>query len=122
MFDLLLLNLRSQGLKVGLGEWLVFLEGLKKELVTDLDGLYRFGRAVLVHSETQYDTWDLAFTATFDGVQLPPVLSEQLTDWLAEAMERQGEMVEHDLHACAQEAEARRAARAAAQSTGSPST
>lgn len=97
MFDLLLLNLRSQGLKVGLGEWLVFLEGLKKELVTDLDGLYRFGRAVLVHSETQYDTWDLAFTATFDGVQLPPVLSEQLTDWLAEAMERQGEMVEHDL-------------------------
>lgn len=97
MFDLLLLNLRSQGLKVGLGEWLVFLDGLQQGLATDLDELYRFGRAVLVHTEAQYDTWDLAFTATFDGVQLEPELSEQLADWLQQAIEARGELVEHDL-------------------------
>ena len=68
MFDLLLLNLRSQGLKVGIGEWLTFLAGLEKGLAGNLDELYRYGRAVLTHTETQFDTWDLAFTATFDGV------------------------------------------------------
>ena len=35
MFDLLLVNLRSQGLKVGLGEWLTFLDGLNQGLVVD---------------------------------------------------------------------------------------
>ena len=86
MFDLLLLNLRAQGLKVGLSEWLAFLDGLRKGLAGDLDDLYRFGRAVLVHSETQFDQWDLAFQATFAGVQLDPEISEKLKRWIEEAL------------------------------------
>jgi hypothetical protein len=39
MFDLLLYNLRAQRLKVGVGEWLVFLEGLQRGLVVDMEGL-----------------------------------------------------------------------------------
>jgi uncharacterized protein with von Willebrand factor type A (vWA) domain len=81
----LLWNLRSQGLKVGVGEWLALLDGLEKGLAEDLDGLYYLARAVLVHKESDYDTFDVAFTATFKGVELPPRLHDALLDWLKEA-------------------------------------
>lgn len=86
MFDLLLLNLRAQAVAVGLSEWLAFLDGLQQGLVDDLDNLYRYGRAVLVHSETQFDQWDVAFQATFAGVQLEPEISSQLQRWIEDAL------------------------------------
>ncbi len=101
MFDLLLLNLRAQGVKVGLSEWMVFLEGLQKGLARTLDELYRYGRAVLVHSETQFDQWDVAFHATFAGVELPPEISAAMQRWLAEALAEgeipDGERVQVDM-------------------------
>ena len=97
MFDLLLFNLRSQSVKVGVGEWLVFLEGIRKGLVVDLEGLYHFGRSILVQSEAQFDAWDLAFDATFAGVELPPELSDALLSWLAEAEHAEGDRVDIDL-------------------------
>ena len=86
MFDLLLFNLRSQSVKVGVGEWLVFLKGIRQGLVVDLDGLYHFGRSILVQSEAQFDAWDIAFDATFAGVELPPmgVVAEMDTEQLHE--------------------------------------
>ena len=99
MFDLLLLNLRTRGLKVGLGEWLVFLEGLSKGLALDLDELYRFGRAVLVHKESQFDDWDLAFHATFEGVELEPELKAELLEWLRDAQQAVGEGVDPGMDA-----------------------
>lgn len=86
MFDLLLLNLRAQGIQVGLSEWMVFLDGLRKGLARTLEELYRYGRAVLVHTEAHYDQWDVAFHATFAGVELPPDLSEALQQWLRDAL------------------------------------
>ena len=97
MFDLLLFNLRSQSVKVGVGEWLVFLEGIRKGLVVDLEGLYHFGRSILVQSEAQFDAWDIAFDATFAGVELPPELSDALLSWLAEAEHAEGDRVDIDL-------------------------
>jgi uncharacterized protein with von Willebrand factor type A (vWA) domain len=97
MFDLLLLNLRTQGVQAGLGEWLAFLDGVRKGLVVDLDGLYDFGRAVLVHSEAHFDAWDLAFHATFAGVELEPDISDALLDWLAQAQGSEGEVVTVDM-------------------------
>lgn len=97
MFDLLLFNLRAQGVKVGLGEWLAFLEGLERGLVVDLQGLYGFGRAVLCQTEAQYDAWDLTFQATFSGVELPEDLSRKLVEWLAEATRPEGERVHIDM-------------------------
>lgn len=82
MFDLLLFNLRNQGLKIGLSEWMAFLDGLRQGLVVDLEGLYGFGRAVLCHSEAHFDAWDLSFQATFSGVELPPKFAEALAAWL----------------------------------------
>lgn len=97
MFQLLLFNLRAQGNKVGLGEWLAFLDGVERGLATDLDSLYHFGRAVLVHSESGYDPYDVAFQATFAGVELPPQVNQQLQDWLRDAREAMGERVATEL-------------------------
>lgn len=91
MFDLLLANLRAREVRVGLGEWMVFLEGLESGLVNNLDDLYSFGRAVLCKDQTQFDAWDLAYTATFEGVALEPELSEALLAWLEEAKASEGE-------------------------------
>ncbi|MED5373456.1 MAG: VWA containing CoxE family protein [Myxococcota bacterium] len=82
LFLPLLYNLRAQGLPVGTGEWLAFLEGLKANLARDLDGVYRLGRALLVHKEAHYDAYDIAFHATFAGVELKPELKEALESWL----------------------------------------
>jgi uncharacterized protein with von Willebrand factor type A (vWA) domain len=94
----LLYNLRVQGLGVGLGEWLALLDGLKAGLARDLDGLYELGRSLLVHSESHYDAYDLAFHATFAGVALEPALKEAMEAWLAdpEAFEQGRELGQHD--------------------------
>ncbi len=86
----LLYNLRAQGVGVGTGEWLAFLQGLERGLAHDVDGIYWLGRSVLVHDEKHYDAWDLAFTAAFDGVELPPDFSKALAEWLAEAKQGRG--------------------------------
>lgn len=78
----LLYNLRAQGLGVGLSEWLGFLEGLDQGLARSLDGVYRLGRSLLVHDEKHYDHFDLAFQATFAGVELEPKLKDELEKWL----------------------------------------
>ena len=94
MFDLLLFNLRVQRLQIGVGEWITFLQGIQQGLVVDLAGLYHFGRAILIQSETQFDAWDQAFEATFAGVQLDPEFSDQLLQWLADAKNAEGPEVE----------------------------
>lgn len=81
----LLFNLRNQGLKVGTGEWLALLRGLEQGLAEDLNGVYYLGRALLIHDESHYDAYDVAFTATFKGVELPIQLKDTLAQWLAEA-------------------------------------
>jgi len=97
MFDLLLLNLRRRDLKVGLGEWMAFLDGVGKGLAVDLDSLYRLGRAVLVHQESQFDDWDLAFTATFEGVEVDEKLSKALDEWLQDARNTAGDLTDIEL-------------------------
>ena len=92
----LLFNLRAQGLKVGAGEWLAFLRGLEAGLAENLDSLYFLARATLVHTEAHFDAYDVAFTATFDGVELPAPLKDELADWLAEAKESAAKVGHHD--------------------------
>lgn len=92
----LLYNLRNQGLKVGSGEWLAFLQGLDEGLAENLDQLYFLARAVLVHTEAHYDAFDVAFTATFEGVELPAPLKDELSKWLENARKAEGERVHHD--------------------------
>lgn len=86
----LLYNLRAQGLKVGIGEWIALLRGLSMGLATDLAGLYQLGRSLLVHSEAHFDAYDLAFSATFKGVELPEDLRDKLAEWLRQAIDAEG--------------------------------
>lgn len=86
MFDLLLLNLRRNGVMVGMGEWLTLLDAIGKGLAGTLPELYRLGRAILVHKESQFDAWDQAFQATFAGVELPEPLSAAMQQWLADSI------------------------------------
>ena len=91
----LLFNLRSQGLKIGAGEWLAFLRGVEGGLAGSLDELYLLARAVLIHTEAHYDVYDVAFTATFEGVELPALLKDELARWLEDAKKAMGEKVHH---------------------------
>ena len=50
-----------------------------------------------MHSEAQFDAWDLAFHATFAGVELEPEISDSLLAWLAEAQGTEGELVPVDM-------------------------
>ena len=85
--------LGSHGIQPGLTQWLGFLEALRKGLATSLDELYFIGRAVLCRSESDYDSFDLAFAQSFQGLEVPADLREKLEALLSEAAEReQGSM------------------------------
>ena len=81
--------LRSAGLKVGLGEWLAVVEALDKEQVQpSMADLYRVARALVCRDEGDYDRYDQAFAAYFEGTPLPPELDARLRDWLSAPIER----------------------------------
>jgi uncharacterized protein with von Willebrand factor type A (vWA) domain len=97
MFEELLANLRAQGVKVGVSEWLLFLGALKRGLAADARGLYELGRAVLIHSESDYDAYDLAYHATFAGIAIDPDLFKSLWEWLENPVAAKlGEMGVHN--------------------------
>ena len=87
MFTTFLLHLRDQGLPIGVGEWLSFLDALEAGLATTPQGLYRLGRAVLCRSEADFDRFDLAFAAAFRDADIPAGLREQLEAWLQDRID-----------------------------------
>lgn len=103
MFLELFEALRARGLPVSVGDWLGLLGALEQALITDLDELYRVGRALVCRSESDYDAWDLAFSDAFSGHVLPGDLRERLEAWLARRPERpDGPWLGHD-HASLEE-------------------
>ena len=81
--------LRAHGLKVSLKEWETLLRGLELGLHhSSLTGFYTLARAVLVHSEADFDRFDQCFLEYFKGVKhydkLPEELEKQLPEFLAE--------------------------------------
>ena len=63
-------NLRSGGVPVSLREYLSFLEGVKRGLVTyDIEAFYYLARTAMVKDERNIDTFDRAFSATFKGLE-----------------------------------------------------
>jgi uncharacterized protein with von Willebrand factor type A (vWA) domain len=82
MFGDFLFHLRAQGLHVGTGEWLGLLRAMEQGLIADVPSLYSLGRALLCRTETEFDGYDLAFAASFQGAALPSDLREKLEEWL----------------------------------------
>ena len=75
--------LRDRGIKVSIGEWMVLLDGMKKGLhESTLEGFYRLCRAVILKDESEYDSFDLAFSGYFDGLPMKEPLPKELTEVL----------------------------------------
>ena len=63
-------TLRSARVPVSLREYLAFLDGVSRGLVTyDIDGFYYLARAAMVKDERHMDRFDQAFAHTFGGLE-----------------------------------------------------
>jgi uncharacterized protein with von Willebrand factor type A (vWA) domain len=63
-------TLRQHRVPVSLREYLSFLEGVKRGIVTfDIDGFYYLARSAMVKDERHIDRFDQAFAATFKGLE-----------------------------------------------------
>ncbi len=87
-------NLRSAGVPVSLREYLAFLEGMQKGLVTyDVEGFYFLARTAMVKDERNLDRFDRAFATTFEGLETIPdsAVLESLdlpAEWLEKLAEK----------------------------------
>lgn len=87
-------TLRSAKIPVSLREYLAFLEGVSKGLVTyDLDGFYYLARTAMVKDERHLDRFDRAFAHAFTGLE--KITPEQVLeaaeipqDWLEKLAEK----------------------------------
>lgn len=78
--------LRSRGLRVSIGDWMVLLEAMKKGLhESTLEGFYVLCRAVLLRDESEFDLFDQAFAAYFRNPERKGRVS---TDALLKMLER----------------------------------
>jgi len=89
------LTLRAAGLKPALSEFLTLLEALSKHVaVFSLDDFYHLSRATLVKDESQYDRFDQAFAAYFEGVEA--LTGEAMGSVPEEWLKRQAERIFSD--------------------------
>jgi uncharacterized protein with von Willebrand factor type A (vWA) domain len=85
-------TLRDAGLKTALSEFLTLLEALAKHVaIFSLDDFYHLARTTLVKDESQYDRFDRAFAAYFQGAEA--ITADQLLgqipeQWLRRQAER----------------------------------
>jgi uncharacterized protein with von Willebrand factor type A (vWA) domain len=83
MFIDFLYFLRAYGLKVSVNEWMSLTEALDKGLAdSSLTGFYDLCRALLVNSESDFDTFDAVFAAYFGGVAKAADLPDEFWAWL----------------------------------------
>jgi uncharacterized protein with von Willebrand factor type A (vWA) domain len=78
------LDLRSEGLKVGLHEAVALAQALSMGLHdSSLDGFYDVARALCVHRENDLDAFDRAFSKRFRGVTIASLdVVKVLEEWL----------------------------------------
>jgi uncharacterized protein len=83
MFVPFLYHLRAHGLTVTTTEWMALMQALSLgHARSSVDGLYHLGRALLVHRESDFDRYDLAFASFFDGVDAAFDLVDEVLEWL----------------------------------------
>ena len=84
MFVEFLYELRRRRVPVGTQEAVALSRALAAGLhESSLDGFYHVARAVLIHSETHLDDFDVVFASFFRGVHLEAkAIAQELLDWL----------------------------------------
>ena len=89
MFTALHTTLRAAGLQVGMGEWLTLVQALDAGLVQpSLREFYHVARAIVCRDEVDFDRFDQAFAATFQGVALPSAVRDATESWLDQPLQR----------------------------------
>ncbi len=89
MFTAFHTMLRTAGLRVGVGEWLALNEALERGAIApSLGEFYHVARAICCRDEADFDRFDQAFAATFEGAALPPGADDRLRAWLDAPIER----------------------------------
>jgi len=86
-------NLRAAQVPVSMREFLSFLEGMKRGLVTyDIEGFYYLSRTSMVKDERYLDRFDRAFAATFKGLEhISPEQVLEAVDIPADWLEKMAE-------------------------------
>ncbi len=80
--------LRLRGLKVSPQEWQTLLRGLELNLHgASLTGFYYLARAVLVHTESDFDRFDQVFLEYFKNIKTFEELPKELEDWLSKPID-----------------------------------
>lgn len=75
--------LRAAGLQVGVGEWLTVVQALESgQIGPSLRAFYSAARAIVCRDEADFDRFDQAFAAYFQGVALPTPVINELQSWL----------------------------------------
>lgn len=83
MFVDFLYHLRAHGLKVTTTEWLTLMRALSLGFSrSSVDAFYELGRALLVHRESDFDRYDVAFGSFFEGLEAQFELNDELLAWL----------------------------------------
>jgi len=76
-------ELKKKGIPVTLIEWLDLMEALSKGLsFSSLTGFYYLARSVLIKSESHFDSYDIAFSRYFKGIETPEEIIEDALNWL----------------------------------------
>lgn len=91
MFLPFFLNLRENGIKTSLGEYLLLIEALDKQVVQpDLEEFYYLSRALLVKHEGQLDRFDGLFGEYFQGKegQGPAGMDDIPEEWIRAQLKR----------------------------------
>ena len=85
------MHLRNSKLPVSLKEHLLLLEAMSKDVISpSIDEFYYLSRATLIKDERNYDKFDKAFGAYFQGVQALPGLDLDLPlEWLKRQFQRE---------------------------------
>jgi len=85
------LHLRSAKLPVSIKEYLLLLEAMREQVIgPSIDEFYFLSRATLVKDERNFDKFDKAFGAYFNGVRAIPGIDVDLPlDWLRRRLQRE---------------------------------
>ncbi|MHA1339157.1 MAG: vWA domain-containing protein [Promethearchaeota archaeon] len=74
--------LRERQIPVSIKEYMALMETLNKGLINSPVEFYYIARSLLIKDEKYFDLYDQAFLHYVEGAELPPLLSDELMDWL----------------------------------------
>ena len=76
-------NLRRHRIPVSITEWMALMRALSSGYAhASLERFYILARALLVKDVGFYDAYDLAFKETFQGVETPAEIVDEILNWL----------------------------------------